>query len=125
MAEENSLVTHARRELEVINEDPETIEKYLKVVQAFSDMGHSGGSVGVAVANLSRLFLYQNLKPLTDDPKEWSYISEDKWDGTQGIWQNIRNGEAFSSDGGKTYYLLSEGRANNGRITIRTSEKAS
>lgn len=121
--DESNLVTHARRELEIIGEDPETIKGYLKVVQAFANMGHSGGSAMVAIPTLNALFRYQNLKPLTDNPDEWQYIAEDQWGREGGIWQNIRRSEAFSNDAGKTYYLLSEGGNNNNRLPMHESEK--
>jgi hypothetical protein len=117
-----SLVEHARRELTLIGEDSETIEGYLKVVQAFSAMGHSGGA-SVAIPVLNQLFQFKNLAPLTDDPAEWMHHSEPVWGGKGGIWQNIRNSEAFSSDGGKTYWLLSEGASSQNMEPLHKSEK--
>ena len=107
---ESNLVSHARRELELIREEPETIEWYLRVVKEFASYGHSGGSMSVAVPTLQALLSFQNLSPLTKNPDEWMFISEDLLGGTNGIWQNVRNGEAFSNDGGVTYYLLSENK---------------
>lgn len=103
-----NLVDHAKRELAIIGEEPEFIKGYLKVVKAFEKMGHSGGSASVAIPVINALLQYQNLTPLTDDPDEWFYHDEVVWGAAGGIWQNKRNGEAFSPDGGKTYYLLSE-----------------
>lgn len=100
-SEESNLIKHARRELELIGEDPETIQGYLRVVQAFADMGHSGGSASVAIPVLTALFSFENLAPLTDNPDEWIQHENS-------LWQNVRNSEAFSKDGGKTFYLLSE-----------------
>lgn len=108
-ASESNLVQHALRELEAIGEDAETIGGYLKVVQAFADMGHSGGSASVAIPVINQLLQFKNLTPLTDNPDEWYFHGADMWDGKNGVWQNKRNSEAFSNDGGKTYYLLSEG----------------
>ena len=118
----SNLVDHARRELAIIGEEPETIDGYLKVIQAFADMGHSGGSASVAIPTLNELLQFKNLRPLTDDPAEWFDHS-----GVSGepFWQNIRNGEAFSHDGGKTYYLLSEGGNDRNRGPMHNSEKAS
>ena len=118
----SKLVEHAKRELELLGEEPETIEGYLKVVQAFADMGHSGGSASVAIPVLNELLQFKNLKPLTDDPKEWF-----EHDGGYGVennyvfWQNIRNGAAFSHDGGKTYYLVTEGAHDGNRQPMHTS----
>ena len=104
----SNLVTHAQRELDIIGEDEETTQGYLRIIQAFADMGHSGGSASVAIPVLTELLQYHNLAPLSDDPAEWVFHGPEKWDSIQGVWQNIRNGEAFSNDGGVTYYLLSD-----------------
>lgn len=104
-----NLVDHACRELEKVGEDPEVTAGIIKVVEAFSKMGHSGASSMYTIQILTELLQYKNLSPLTDDPSEWHYISADIWGGEEGVWQNIRNSEAFSNDRGKSYYLLSEG----------------
>lgn len=104
----SNLVEHATRELQLIGEEPEFIAGYLRVIQAFADMGHSGGSASVAIPTINALLQFKNLKPLTDDPDEWMQHSEEVWGAEGGVWQNKRNGEAFSDDGGKTYYLLSD-----------------
>lgn len=106
----SNLVHHARRELELIGEDPETVDGLLKVVEAFAAMGHSGGSAWAALGQLERLLRYEPLSPLTDDPGEWMHIAEEIA-GEPSLWQSRRNPEAFSHDGGKTYYLLSEREA--------------
>ena len=118
----SNLVDHARRELLLIGEDPETIDGYLEVVQAFADMGHSGMSAAIAIPTLSALLQFKNLKPLTDDPAEWYFHGPEVWGAEGGIWQNIRNSEAFSNDGGKTYYLLSEGGNDKNREPLHFSE---
>lgn len=106
---ESNLVAHARRELELIGEDDqEWIDGLVKIVQAFADMGHSGGSASVAIPMINLLLQFKNLMPLTDDPDEWIHHTEELWPEPGGIWQNVRNGEAFSSDGGITYTLLSD-----------------
>lgn len=92
----SNLVTHARRELELIGEEPDVVAGYLKVIQAFSDMGHSGGSASVAIPVINRLLSYENLAPLTDDPADWIEVG-------YGMWQNRRCSKMFSTDGGKTY----------------------
>lgn len=101
----SNLVDHARRELEIIGEEPETIERYLKVVQAFADMGHSGRSAFVAIPVLNILFYQKNISSLTDYPDDWQFHDEHTWGEPGGIWQSKRNGEAFSPDGGKHYWF--------------------
>lgn len=104
---ESNLVRHAWTELELLGEEPETTAGYLNVIQAFADMGHSGGSASIAIPTINALLQFKNLRPLTNDPAEWQ--DQSSLSGYP-IWQNRRCGEAFSSDGGKTYYLLSEQR---------------
>jgi hypothetical protein len=108
--EESNLVAHARRELRIIGEDSDTIRGLCNVVQAFADMGHSGSSAHFAAQYLERLLRYQPLSDLTDDPGEWIDRHAEGLT-TSPLWQSKRNPEAFSSDGGKTYYLLSEQEA--------------
>lgn len=105
---DSNLIKHARREMELIGEDPDVVEWMLRTVAEFASYGHSGGSAGILIFALHDLLQVKNLTPLTDDPKEWIHHGEDVWP-PDGIWQNSRNPEAFSRDEGKTYYLLSEG----------------
>jgi hypothetical protein len=117
---QSNLVDHATRELMLIGEEPETILGYLRVIRAFADMGHSGGSASVAIPVIGQLLKFRELSPLTDDPDEWVRHTEEMWP-PDGVWQNRRNGEAFSNDGGKTYYLLSEGANSSHREPLHTS----
>lgn len=104
----SNLVAHAKRELELLGEEPSTIEGLLKVIQAFADMGHSGSSAAHFTPIINSLLQFRNLKPLTDDPDEWMYHGEDVWGEEGGVWQSNRRSDAFSKDGGKTYYLLDD-----------------
>ena len=112
----SNLVDHARRELELIGEDPEVIAGYLRIIQAFADMHPSGGMASVMIPTLNELLQFKNLKPLTNNPDEWI-------DHGGGFWQNARNSEAFSDDGGETYYLLSEGAYQGHPEPLHESEK--
>jgi len=105
---ESNLVEHAKRELALLGEEPEVVDSYLKIVQVFADMGHSGYSAAHATQVVGALLQYHNLTPLTDDPDEWIHHGEDVWGDQGGIWQSNRNPGAFSSDGGKTYYFVDE-----------------
>lgn len=102
----SNLVKHAQRELELIGEDEETIKGLLKVVRAFAAMGHSGGSAVVGAAQLARLLAFENLAPLTDNPAEWMLHEAEIW--SLPLWQNRRNSAAFSHNGGRTYWLVTE-----------------
>lgn len=98
---ESNLVIHARRELTLVREDPEIVDATMRMVEAFAECGHSGASAHFHIEMIARLLRYGNLAPLTNDPTEWLDVADH-------MWQNRRNGEAFSTDGGRTYYLLSE-----------------
>ena len=119
----SNLVEHAKRELALLGEEQETVDGLIKVIQAFADMGHSGGSASVAIPMINDLLQFKNLRPLTDDPNEWQSV----YMGEESCWQSNRNAEAFSHDHGKTYYLLSEGGNNRNRhpeYIIKQAEKS-
>ena len=122
LVEDSNLVQHAKRELELIGEEDWIVNGYLKMIRTFASMGHSGGSASVFIPTLNALLSYNNLTPLTDSPEEWMQVS----DTSEGAcWQSRRNPEAFSDDGGKTYYLLSEGgRMGNPENVLHESEKS-
>lgn len=107
---QSNLVAHARRELRLIGEAPDVIRGLSKVVQAFADMGHSGSSAHFAAQYLDKLLRFQPLSELTDDPREWIDRHAEGMTPIP-LWQSRRNSEAFSTDGGVTYYLLSEQEA--------------
>jgi len=98
----SNILDHAKRELELAGNDDDFNKAILNSIEAFLAYGHSGTSAEVGIEILSDLLRFRNLTPLTDDPAEWMEV-------TDGMWQSCRNAEAFSKDGGQTYYLLSEG----------------
>lgn len=102
-----TLVEHARRELEIARVEEDVRPSIVAAVEAFASFGHSGGSASAVIPMLNDLLRFKNIAPLTDDPGEWMDVAD--FAGYQ-VWQNRRNSEAFSLDGGKTYYLLSEER---------------
>lgn len=111
---DSPLVQHAKRELELIGEEQETIDWYLEVIQAFVSYGHSGGSASVTIPTINELLQFKNLSPLTNNPHEWIQVAEKQW-------QNVRNPEAFSDDGGVTHYLLSDPHVNISGVWLRVS----
>lgn len=104
---ETGVTAKARYELELINEDPDTLEWYLRVVKEFYSIGHSGTSAFFAVPVLVKLLEQKNLTPITSDPEEWR-----AWDAEMfppnGIWQSKRDPEMFSNDNGKTYFSVNQ-----------------
>lgn len=109
--EESNLVRHARRELNALGNGPEINDHVIEMVAIFSAAGHSGFSAMYTIDILQKLLMFENLTALTNDPEEWFYHDYDHSGWKHGIWQNTRNGEAFSFNGGNTYYLLSETEA--------------
>lgn len=103
-AVESPTVNRARHELELIGEDADVIEWYLKTIAAFMSYGHSGGSFFATLPVLNVLLKQENLSALTDDPDEWYHHEAEMWDGKTGIWQNKRNSKMFSKDQGKTFF---------------------
>lgn len=112
------LVEHAKKELSLIGEEEDDgfKESIVRAISGFCSYGHSGGSAPVAIAWINVLLQFKNLTPLTDDPKEWMLVGN-------GTWQSVRNSEAFSKDGGKTYYLLSEGGNDQNPEPLHKSEE--
>jgi len=101
------LLSHARTELASMGEEPEIIEWYIGVLEKFVDLEHSGASLEITSNVLFRLMQFKNLTPLTNDPDEWLDVSAYTKE-KDPVWQSKRNMEAFSHDGGETYYILSE-----------------
>lgn len=98
----SNLVNHARREMQILGCTEEDTEHVVRVIQSFADIGMSGGSAGWYIGLVGKLVRFKPLTDLTNDPKEWIVVGD-------GVWQSARDSEAFSKNGGRTYYLLSEG----------------
>lgn len=101
----SNLIEHAKRELKLTGVDDGIYgtlisDAVLELLEVFSNQGHSGMSASMVIDAFTKIARFKNLTPLTDDPEEWMNHGD--------IWQNKRNGEAFSKDGGKTYRLNSE-----------------
>ncbi len=77
----------------------------LSLLSVFAAEHHSGASASVALVLFTKLARFEPLSPLTNDPSEWVSVAGETG---ERLWQSNRNSEAFSKDGGKTYYLLSE-----------------
>lgn len=101
ISEESNFVKHARHELTLLGEEPEVIEWYCRVIKEYASFGHSGGSAWATTTILEKLLRFEPLTDLTNDPVEWQ-------DHGGHMWQNRRDGRAFSYDDGKTYTLTSD-----------------
>lgn len=76
------------------------------LIDTVANQGHSGTSINYVVAIFNQLVQFKALTPLTDDPNEWINHT-DISDGNP-LWQNRRQSDAFSNDGGKTYYSVDD-----------------
>jgi len=119
-----SLVEHAKRELALLDNDEPFNDCIIKAVEAFAAYGHSGGSASVGIYILNDLLQFKELSPLTNDPEHWVHHTEEVWGEPGGIWQSSRCAEAFSNDGGKTYYLISENDDPQHPTVIHTAKEA-
>lgn len=105
---ESEMLKHAEREMQRAHVEDDVQPSLLQAVAAFRSYGHSGGSAFVCIEILNDLLNFRALGPLTDDPAEW--IDHTGISSGDPTFQNMRDSEAFSKDGGKTYYLLREDR---------------
>ena len=104
----SNLVRHAEVELKLVGMDPDGPEDdfnthmaqhLIKMVEVFSEEGHSGFRAGYAVKALEKLLRYEPLTPLTGEKGEWGEVAD-------GVLQNKRcsrvfkeNGEAYDING--------------------------
>lgn len=100
----SNLVRHALRELQIaglLDSDADYDGflglSILDIVDNFAKQNHSGGSAHMTINLLNKLLSFEPITPLTYGPEEWVEAGE-------GIWQNKRDGNVFSNDGGKTHY---------------------
>ena len=104
-------------------------QSVMALMKVFANQGHSGFSAQLTRAVFDKLVNFKPLSPLTNDSKEWNIIEGDdprNPPNTPTCWQSRRNPEAFSEDGGKMYYLLSDmevqGKEENGATYTMTDK---
>lgn len=109
-----SLVEHARREIKLAELDLPSSDyngmigkAVIELVEAFAKQGHSGFSAAWTKQLFEKLTSFENLTELTNDPAEWTDVSEQTG---SPLWQSKRRSDAFSFDGGVNYYILEESR---------------
>jgi hypothetical protein len=106
-----SLVEHAKSELAIIGYSPDLptddpnkwmYEHIIKMVETFSEEGHSGFSASYAISLLQKLLNYEPLTPLTGEDDEWIDVSEiPPADGIPApMWQNKRCSHVFKDASG-------------------------
>lgn len=102
-----TLIDHARNELNLLGESERNISAYIDVLQALSDINQLGISPEEAMSTVTKLLYFKNVTPLTANPDEWVEVGKNTGM-PNNLWQSKRDPEAFSMDGGRTYYILSE-----------------
>ncbi|GAA3940481.1 hypothetical protein [Hymenobacter algoricola] len=122
--DESTLVYHARAEMKAAGlweEDADyggdVANAVMQLIQVLSYQGHSGGSHALTMDLFSKLAHFKPLGPLTNNPDEWMSLEY----ADDPTWQSRRQSDAFSKDGGKTYYTLD---GPEGRDFINTSAEA-
>lgn len=105
----SNLVEYAKKELDILNlgnndvtgdsMDYHMRDHIIRMVELFSEEGHSGFSASYALSIISRVLQYQPLTPLTGEDDEWNEVGP-------GVYQNRRasnvfkeNEQAYWSDG--------------------------
>lgn len=76
----------------------------LELVNTFNKQGHSGFSAQWVRELFAKLSNYENLTPITENPKEWENRTEISG---YPLWQNRRNPAIFSENGGQTWWDVS------------------
>ncbi len=115
----SNLIDFAKSELDIIGMKEDDLEisnramreHILKMIEVFSDEGHSGFSASYAAAILEKLLRFQPISPLTGEDSEWNLISE-----LEKLYQNKRCSHVFKSNG-KAYDL-------NGKVFIQENGSA-
>jgi hypothetical protein len=54
-------------------------ESIMRMIEVFSDEGHSGMSASIAISTFQRVANFEPLTPLTGDDDEWNDISDDSF----------------------------------------------
>ena len=70
----------------------------LKLLDVFSEEGHSGFSAPYAIDLFSKLASFKPITPLTGEDWEWTEVGRDEIDGP--LWQNKRASNVFKDKDG-------------------------
>lgn len=90
----SNLINHAKRELSLLrstepDEMQDAIDAHvLRMVEVFSEAGHSGTSAPYTISILSKILAFEPVTPLKGDESEWNEVSA-------GVFQNNRCSTVF------------------------------
>ena len=115
----SNLIDFAKSELDLVGMTENSTEEsnvamrqhLLKMIEVFSNEGHSGFSANYAVAILQKLLRFEPLSPLTGRDSEWNLISD-----KEKLYQNKRCSHVFKENG-KAYDI-------NGKVFVQENGSA-
>jgi hypothetical protein len=98
-----NLLNYAKSELDILNlgnndrtgesMDYHMRDHIIRMVEVFSEEGHSGFSASYALSILQRVLAYKPLTPLTGEDDEWNEVAD-------GLFQNRRASNVFKDNTG-------------------------
>jgi hypothetical protein len=105
-----TLYDHAAFELDRLGEDPELVSAILTTIHLIEEK-HDLDRVahGFMAGYFKFLLQGKPLTVLTSDPDEWEALHHPDKPSDDPLWISKRDRDAVSTNGGKTYFLMSEG----------------
>lgn len=101
------LIAHAYRELDIahlFDDEADIGACVLKMIETFARADlRATGAVDLVLKTFWDLAHRRPITGLTNHPIEWQDISAQAG---RPLWRNVRDNEAYSEDGGKTFYRL-------------------
>lgn len=102
----SAMIEWAKKELDLAgykDEGPDSINTWmrdgvLKLLEVFTDEGHSGMSAPFAINLFEKLASWKPLTPLTGADDEWTEVGPD-------VWQNKRSSDVFKGEDGRAYWM--------------------
>ena len=120
----SNLTNYAKKEfalLRGVDSEPDAMQSrmerhLLKMIDIFSEEGHSGFSANYAMSCLERLLRFKPLTPLTGEADEWNNVGDDTYQNKRcySVFKKgdgkayFLDGKIFSDDGGETWFINSD-----------------
>lgn len=105
-----TLYDHAAFELERLGEDPELVRAMLDMISQLEEKYELDRVAHGFMAGYFKFLLQgKPLTVLTSDPDEWEALHHPDEPSDDPLWISRRDRDAVSTNGGQTYFLMSEG----------------
>lgn len=105
-----TLYDHAAFELGRLDEDPELVRAILDMISMIEEKYELDRVAhGFMAGYFKFLFQGKPLSVLTSDPDEWEALHHPDEPSDDPLWISRRDRDAVSTNGGRTYFLMSEG----------------